>query len=120
VRPLPLQGTRGEHAAAVAIAALVLSGCLGGREESKGWTVDEAEAITAIRGLPVRAAACRGLGRRERDGNLVRYARFACSAGARARGDRFDTVAVLYEVHVRDDSAHELQAVRFVGGPGIP
>jgi hypothetical protein len=107
-------------AAAVTIAALALSGCFGGREESMGWTVDEAEAITAIRGLPVRTVSCRGLGRAERDGNLVRYARFTCSAGARAPGERFDTVAVLFEVHVRDDSAHKLQAVRFVGGPGIP
>jgi hypothetical protein len=107
-------------AVVAAIVAVVLAGCLGGRGESEGWTVEQAESIAEVRGLPVRVAGCRGLGRGERDGKVLRYARFACSAGARARGDRFDTVAVLFEVHVRDDSAPELQAVRFVGGPGIP
>jgi hypothetical protein len=120
VRALASQRTPRKDGAAVAIAALLLSGCVGGREDSAGWTVEQAESITAIRGLSVRVASCRGLGQAESHGNVLRYARFACSAGARARGQPFDTVAVLYEVHVRDDSAHELQAVRFVGGPGIP
>jgi hypothetical protein len=99
---------------------LALSACVGGREESEGWTVERAEAVTEVRGLSVRVAGCRGLGPAERDGETVRYGRFACSAGARASGERFETVAVLYEVHVQDESTYRLEAVRFVGGPGIP
>lgn len=71
--------------------------------------------MPGVRGLAIRDADCRGLGD-EHDG---RYTRFACSAGARAPGEQVDTVAVLYEVHVRD-SGYALEAVRFVGGPGIP
>ena len=106
-------------AAVAAVAALSLFGCLGG-EERKGWTVEQAEAITEVRGLQVRVAGCRGLGRGERDGEALRFRRFACSAGARAPGDPFETVAVLYEIHVSDESTYRLEAVRFVGGPGIP
>jgi hypothetical protein len=98
------------------LALALLTACSG--DGAEGWTVEQAEAIDAVRGLPVRVAGCRGLGPSEENGE-ARYSRFACSAGARAPGDRFETVAVLYEVHVRDDS-YKLEAVRFVGGPGIP
>ena len=91
------------NATVAAIVAVAVSGCLGGRGASEGWTVERAEAITEVRGLSLRVADCRGLGRGVRDGQVLRYTQFACSAGARARGDRFDTVAVLYEVHVRDE-----------------
>jgi hypothetical protein len=89
----------------------LLAGCSGG----EGWTVERAEEVTNVRGLTVRVLECRGLGR-ERDG---RYERFACRAGARAPGEEAETVAVLYELHVRD-SGYELRNVRFFGGPGIP
>ncbi|HEX7255177.1 MAG TPA: hypothetical protein VF236_04555 [Gaiellaceae bacterium] len=117
---LPRVACPSRSAAVTAVAALLLSGCLGGREESEGWTVEQAEAVTEVRGLLVRVAGCRGLSRGERDGEALRYRRFACSAGARSSGDRFETVAVLYEIVVRDDSTYKLEAVRFVGGPGIP
>ena len=117
----PLRVARPSRSAAVAVvAALVLPGCLGGDEQVEGWTVEQAEAVTEVRGLSVRVAGCRGLGPGERDGEALRYRRFACSAGARAVGDPFETVAVLYEIHLRDDSSYRLEAVRFVGGPGIP
>lgn len=108
-----------ERSPLVAFAALLLAACSGGGPETHGWTVEQAEnAVTNVRGLPVRGPQCRGLGPAE-DEEPARFLRFACSAGARARGERFETVAVMYELHVRD-SAHELQAIRFVGGPGIP
>jgi hypothetical protein len=90
---------------------VLLAGC----SSSEGWTVEHAEEVTNVRGLTVRVLQCRGLGR-ERDG---RYERFACRAGARAPGEPTETVAVLYELHVRD-SGYELRNVRFFGGPGIP
>ena len=74
------------NAAVAAIVAVVLSGCLGSRGASEGWTVERAEAITEVRGLSLRVADCRGLGRGARDGHGLRYTRFACSAGARAKG----------------------------------
>jgi hypothetical protein len=90
---------------------VLLTGC----SSSEGWTVERAEEVTNVRGLAVRVLQCRGLGR-ERDG---RYEGFACRAGARAPGEPTETVAVLYELHVRD-SGYELRNVRFFGGPGIP
>lgn len=77
--------------------------------------MEQAQRITDVRGLKVRVLECEGLGK-ETDG---RYERFACRAGTRAPGEPFETVAVLYEVHVRG-SEYELRNVRFLGGPGIP
>jgi hypothetical protein len=90
---------------------VLLAGC----SSSEGWTVERAEEVTNVRGLTVRVLECRGLGR-EQDG---RYKRFACRAGTRAPGEEAETVAVLYELHVRD-SGYVLRNVRFFGGPGIP
>ena len=98
-----------------ALGSVLLAACAGGESTTNGWTVEQAESVTEVRGLTVRSVECRGLGS-EKDG---RYERFACAAGARAPGEPFETVAVLYEVHVRD-SKYRLQGVRFVGGPGIP
>jgi hypothetical protein len=101
----------------VALALAALAACDGG--EVEGWTVEQAEnAVTSVRGLPVRRPQCRGLGRAVQ-AEPPRYVHFACSAGARAPGEPFETVAVLYELDVRD-SGHALRAIRFVGGPGIP
>ena len=106
-------GRAGRQAAAAAAVALLLSGCANG--ETEGWTVEQAEAVDDVRGLSVRDVNCRGLGASDR----ARYASFACSAGARAAGEQFETVAVLYEIHFRE-GGYRLEAVRFVGGPGIP
>ena len=46
-----------------------------------------------------------------------RYRRLSCVAGA--RGERFDTVAVLFDVRPTSDDDHELENVQFIGGPGI-
>ncbi|HEU6445761.1 MAG TPA: hypothetical protein VFL61_11945 [Gaiellaceae bacterium] len=111
-----MDGRRLHRPACVALALAALAACDGG--EVEGWTVEQAEnAVTSVRGLPVRQPRCRGLGRAEAE--PPRYLQFACSAGARAPGERFETVAVLYELHVRD-SGYVLRAIRFVGGPGIP
>jgi hypothetical protein len=88
---------------------VLLAGCT----SSEGWTVERAEEVTNVRGLTVRVLQCRGLGR-ERDG---RYERFACRAGARAPGEETETVAVLYELHVRN-SHYELRNVTFSAGRG--
>jgi hypothetical protein len=85
-----------------------------------GWTVAQAESITSVRGLSVSVRQCRGVDAGRRDGNTLRYERLRCLAGARLRGEKFDSVAVRYVIHPLGDSDYELERVRFVGGPGIP
>jgi hypothetical protein len=73
----------------------------------------------------VRVRECRGLGRPVTVGGIRRYRHFRCLAGARAAGERYDTVAVRYILHplgryVGKRSRHALTQVRFTGGPGIP
>jgi hypothetical protein len=101
----------------VAVVASALPGC--GAEDS-AWTVAHAEAIDSVRGLPVRVRQCHGRGEPLGDGELARYRRLSCVAGARLPGERFDTVAVLFDVRPTSDDDHKLEKVRFVGGPGIP
>jgi hypothetical protein len=101
----------------IAIVASALPGC-GGADSA--WTVAQAEAIDSVRGLPVRVRECRGRGEPLGDGGRARYQRLSCVAGARLPGERFDTVAVLFDVRPGSDDDHELENVRFVGGPGIP
>jgi hypothetical protein len=107
---------------ALALAMCVLlAGSCAEDSERDGWTTPQAESITVIRGLPVRVRHCRGIGRREGR----RYRRFDCLAGARLRGESFDTVAVVYELRPSSrfhgaHSGYTLKYVRFVGGPGIP
>jgi hypothetical protein len=105
---------------ALAICVLLAASC-GDESEPDRWTTAQAESITKIRGLPVRVRGCRGLGARLG----ARYLRFGCVAGARLRGERFDTVAVVYELRPSSpfrgsDSSYTLRDVHFVGGPGIP
>jgi hypothetical protein len=64
---------------------------------------------------------CRGIGA----GGDERFERFRCTAGARRPGESIDTVAVFYELvpeaaYSGTESAHRLERVSFVGGPGIP
>jgi hypothetical protein len=99
------------------VVATGLAACGG---DDGGWTVAQAESITSVRGLPVSVRHCRGIGAGRRDGERRRYERLRCVAGARLRGERFDSVAVLYVIHPVGDSDYELERVRFVGGPGIP
>jgi hypothetical protein len=100
---------------------VLLAGSCAEDSEPDGWTTPQAESITVIRGLPVRVRRCRGIGRREGR----RYRRFDCLAGARLRGESFDTVAVVYELRPSSrfqgaHSSYTLKHVRFVGGSGIP
>jgi hypothetical protein len=82
--------------------------------------VAQAEAIGSVRGLPVRVRECHGRGQRVGDERPARYRRLSCVAGARLPGERFDTVAVLFDVRPTGDDDHDLENVHFVGGPGIP
>jgi hypothetical protein len=102
------------------LAALVASALPGCGAGDTAWTVAQAEAIDSVRGLPVRVRECHGRGERLGDGGRARYRRLSCVAGARLPGERFDTVAVLFDVRPTSDDEHELEKVRFVGGPGIP
>jgi hypothetical protein len=97
--------------------AVALSAC---GDDDHGWTVAEAESVTEVRGLPVRVRECRGLGEATREGATSRYERFRCLAGARLEGERFDTVAVRYDIETTSGSGYQLQNVQFIGGPGIP
>jgi hypothetical protein len=104
--------------AVVASALTALAACGG---EEPAWSVRQAESITLVRGTPVRQPECRGVG----VGRNGRYGRFTCTAGARRPGEVTDTVAVLYELVPRGNydgprSDHDLENVRFIGGPGIP
>lgn len=112
----------GVLAAAIVLASAAPS--CGGASDDR-WTVREAESITSVRGLPVRVRECRGLGSPTPDGGEARFGRFACVAGARLAGERFDSVAVLFELRPREtyrgpSSKRDLERVRFLGGPGIP
>jgi hypothetical protein len=101
----------------IAVAVSALASCAG---EDSAWTVPQAEAIQSVRGLPVQVRECRGRGEPHDDGGRLRYERLSCVAGARLPGERFDTVAVVFDVRPTSDDDHELEKVRFVGGPGIP
>ena len=90
-------------------------------EDEPRWTAAQAESIAFVRGTPVNDPTCRGVGPAPGE----RYARFRCTAGARRPSETVDTVAVLYELVPEDEyggprSAHRLENVSFVGGPGIP
>jgi hypothetical protein len=111
------------------IVAALSPGCTGRDTDDGqiGWTKQQAESVTVVRGMTVRVRRCRGLGPPLEDREQPAYRRFRCLAGARARFDPYgiDTVAVVYLLHPAarysgPSSAHRLSNVRFVGGPGIP
>jgi hypothetical protein len=98
---------------------LTLAACAGGGEAR--WTVEQAESIRHVRGTAVNEPRCEGVGPPTDD----RYERFRCTAGARRPSETFDSVAVLYELVPEAEysgarSAHRLENVSFLGGPGIP
>lgn len=116
---------------AAAVAALLVLAGSGAGSDSRAdrsavrWTLEEAKSIRSVRGLRVRVLECRGLGAAHRDDREVRFPRFACLAGARLPWERFDSVAVRYELRplrAYDGSArsYALERVSFTGGPGIP
>jgi hypothetical protein len=112
-------------AVVLALVACLGAGCRdGNRAHVPLWTVQQAESITSVRGLPVRVRHCRGTGTRERHENTRLYSRFECLAAARAAFQPYDTVAVLYVLHPLEDdgptSRYRLTNVRFIGGPGVP
>jgi hypothetical protein len=89
------------------------------------WQTWQAESISTIRGMHVRALECRGLGRALTDGGVRRYRRFRCVAGTRAPWETYDTIAVFYVLrplgpYVGARSRQTLTQVHFIGGPGIP
>jgi hypothetical protein len=104
----------------LALGVALATGLWACGDEDRGWTVGQARSVTSVRGMPVRVDECRGLGDVSGDGAARRYERFRCVAGARRPGERFDTVAVLYEIRPTGGSDYELRRVRFIGGPGIP
>lgn len=104
-------------ACAAGIAAAVF-GCADTERRETLWTVDRAESVTTIRGMRVRVVQCRGLGKPD-EREARRYRRFACVAGARRRGESYDTVAIRYVIRVRVAGGHVLENVRFIG-PGVP
>src|SRR5512133_611377 len=96
-----------------AVAVAWLTSC--GGTEAHGWTVQQAEAIRSVRGMPVRVLECRGLGSPREGG----FTRFACLAGARRSGENYDSVGVSYDVVLLENAGYRLEKVRFIGGPGI-
>jgi hypothetical protein len=108
------------------LLAIVAAGCAGAdTADEPRWTEPEATAITTIRGMPVRAVRCRGLGPQEIRDDRKTFTRFDCLAQTRAPWQRYDTVTVLYVLRPLDEyerhrRPHRLTNVRFVGGPGIP
>jgi hypothetical protein len=97
--------------------AAALAGCSDDHAQRGGWTVEQAKAVTTIRGMRVRVIRCRGIGKSD---GTPRYKRFVCEAGTRRPSDTIDTVGIHYEIRVRNSSEHELENVEFYGGPGIP
>jgi hypothetical protein len=108
--------TRSSIALLLVLATVDSAACSRDESSDRGWTTTRGEAISSVRGLPVRVRSCRGIG----PATGRRYARLACAAGARLTGEDFDTVAVTFEVVPRRDEGYELENVRFFGGPGIP
>jgi hypothetical protein len=104
-------------ACAAGLAAAVL-GCADTQRRETRWTVDRAESVTTIRGMGVRVLNCRGLGQPD-EREAGRYRRFACVAGARRKGESYDTVAIRYVIRVRPADGYVLENVRF-SGPGVP
>jgi hypothetical protein len=108
------------------LLAIVAAGCAGAdTADEPRWTEPEATAITTIRGMPVRAVRCRGLGPQDIRDDRKTFTRFDCLAQTRAPWQRYDTVTVLYVLRPLDEyerhrQPHRLTNVRFVGGPGIP
>jgi hypothetical protein len=105
--------------ACAASLAAVVCGCSNNGSRETGWTIDRAESVTTIRGMAVRVLQCRGLGTPDGKGEARSYRRFACEAGARVAGERYDTVAVHYEIRLRVSGGYVLKDVRFIG-PGVP
>jgi hypothetical protein len=88
------------------------------------WTVREAESIATVRGTPIHVEECRGLGRAQRKGPVVRYGRFACVGGTGLPWEDFDSVAVTYVLRPLGAydggcSAYAVTDVHFMG-VGIP
>jgi hypothetical protein len=117
-RPSGTIGLSGLAFACVAGLAAVVFGCADTERRGTAWTVDRAESITTIRGMAVRVVQCRGLGTPD-EGEARRYRRFACEAGARRRGEPYDTVAIYYVIRVLAAGEYVLENARFIG-PGVP
>jgi hypothetical protein len=102
-------------AAGLAVAVL---GCAKAERRETAWTVDRAESVTTIRGMAVRVVQCHGLGTSDEE-EARRYRRFACEAGARRRGESYDTVGIHFVIRVSASGGYVLENVRFLG-PGVP
>lgn len=60
------------------------------------WSRAQAESISLVRGMPVHVLRCDEAGPAVRVNQAARYRHFACTAGARASFDTYDTVGVTY------------------------
>ena len=80
---------------AIVVAVLGVAVWAGSRSGSPGvaWSRAQAESITAVRGMPVHAVRCDGVGPAV-DGGL--YRSFACTAAARASFQTYDSIGVTY------------------------
>jgi hypothetical protein len=107
-------------AGAFVVLAFGLPTTVQAHERASHWTARQAESVTTIRGLRVHVLGCRGLGRAVTRNHVPRYRHFRCTAGTRAPGERYDTVAVLYVLHPLRGERFALTNVRFIGGPGVP
>jgi hypothetical protein len=60
------------------------------------WSRVQAESISLVRGMPVHVLRCDGVGPAVGVNQAARYRHFACTAGARASFDTYDTVGITY------------------------
>ena len=82
---------------ALVAAAVALAAWAGSFSHAPtAWTRSQAESITSVRGMPIHPLRCDGIGQPVNPGRHARYRLFACTAGARASFQTYDTVGVTY------------------------
>ena len=81
--------------AAIVVVVVSLAAWAGSRSVSTAvaWNRAQAESITAVRGTPVHAVRCAGVGPVVDGG---RYRRFACQAAARAPFQTYDSISITF------------------------
>lgn len=104
-------------AGAIVVVVVGLAAWAGSRSVATAvaWSPAQAESITAVRGTPVHAVRCAGVGLAVDGG---RYRRFACTAAARAAFQTYDSVGVTYVLRplgpfAGASSSYALSEVRF-------
>ena len=82
----------------IIVAAVAVAGWAGTRSGLPiiAWSRVQAESVSVVRGMPVHVLRCDGIGPPVGVNRASRYRRFACTAGARAPFETYDTVGVTY------------------------